>query len=155
VNLRYSYVLVVEDSLDSREMLTEYLQFRGFEVVAASNGLAALDLALAQPPALVLMDLRMPGLTGWETTRRLKAHPDTKDVIVIALTAHALTPDEGIALQAGCDAFFPKPFDIIQIGDVVQAVLERGRAGLPEKTVAGAASTGHRKRRERSSENKQ
>jgi len=124
------YVLVVDDSQDGREMLTEYLQFRGFVVVASPDGQDALTQALASPPAIILMDLQMPGITGWEATRRLKAHPATKDVIVIALTAHAMAPDEGLALQAGCDAFIPKPFDIATVGDVVEAVLKRGRAAL-------------------------
>ena len=87
------YVLVVDDSQDGREMLTEYLQFRGFDVMASSNGEAALTQAFAHPPAIILMDLHMPGITGWEATRRLKAHPATKDVIVVALTAHAMAPD--------------------------------------------------------------
>jgi two-component system cell cycle response regulator DivK len=124
------YVLVVDDSQDGREMLTEYLQFRGFNVIASPDGEAALRQALAQPPAIILMDLQMPGITGWDATRRLKAHPATKDVVVIALTAHAMAPDEGIARQAGCDAFIPKPFDITRVGNVVEAVLTHGRAAL-------------------------
>jgi CheY-like chemotaxis protein len=124
------YVLVVDDSQDGREMLTEYLQFRGFVVIASSDGQEALTQAFSNPPAIILMDLQMPGITGWEATRRLKAHPATKDVVVIALTAHAMAPDEGLALQAGCDAFIPKPFDIASVGDVVEAVLKRGRAAL-------------------------
>jgi CheY-like chemotaxis protein len=125
-----SYVLVVDDSQDGREMLTEYLQFRGFEVMALADGDAALTQALARPPAIVLMDLQMPGMTGWDATRRLKAHPATKEVVVVALTAHALTPEKENARRAGCDGFIPKPFDIIKVGDLVQAVLKHGRAGL-------------------------
>lgn len=125
-----SYVLVVDDSLDGREMLTEYLRFRGFEVIAASNGEAALTKAFAEPPALILMDLQMPGITGWDATRQLKAHRKTRDVIVIALSAHALAPDESIARQAGCDAFVPKPFDLAKLADAVTEVLQRGRPGL-------------------------
>jgi len=97
------YVLVVDDSPDGREMLHEYLTFRGLNVVAVASGEAALTQAFQAPPALILMDLQMPGITGWEATRQLKAHPDTKDVIVIALSAHALAPDERIAREAGCD----------------------------------------------------
>jgi two-component system cell cycle response regulator DivK len=124
------YVLVVDDSQDGREMLTEYLQFRGFNVIASPDGETALTQAFASPPAIILMDLQMPGITGWDATRRLKAHPATKSVVVIALTAHAMAPDEGIARQAGCDAFIPKPFDISRVGDLVEAVLARGRAAL-------------------------
>jgi two-component system cell cycle response regulator DivK len=124
------YVLVVDDSPDGREMLDEYLRFRGFNVVAVDNGEAALTTAFSAPPAIILMDLQMPGITGWDATRQLKAHPATKDVVVVALSAHALSHDEGVARQAGCDAFMPKPFDIIAVGDLVANVLKHGRAGL-------------------------
>src|SRR6266851_4674989 len=113
------YVLVVDDAPDGREMLTEYLTFRGLEVIEVPDGGAALTQARTRRPAVILMDLQMPGLDGWEATRQLKAHPDTKDIIVIAVTAHALTPDEGIARQAGCDAFIAKPFDIRKVGDAI------------------------------------
>src|SRR3954469_21360059 len=111
-------------------MLVEYLQFLGLRTVAVDSGEAALNHAFASRPALILMDLQMPGLTGWDATRQLKAHPATKDVIVIALSAHALAPDEGIARQAGCDAFVAKPFDIVALGKAVTTVVKRGRAGL-------------------------
>jgi two-component system cell cycle response regulator DivK len=124
------YILVVDDSLDGREMLAEYLSFRGLEVVTAGDGETAIQQAQSRRPALILMDLQMPGITGWEATRRLKAHADTKDIIIVALTAHAMTPDEGIARQAGCDAFVPKPFDIKAVGDAVVEVVTRGRPGL-------------------------
>ena len=111
-------------------MLAEYLTFRGFDVMAASYGETALQMVRARRPALILMDLQMPGVGGWEATRQLKAHPDTKDIIIIAVTAHALTRDEGIARQAGCDAFIAKPYDIAGVGDAVGEVLQRGRRGL-------------------------
>jgi two-component system cell cycle response regulator DivK len=124
------YILLVEDDADGREMLAEYLQFRGFKVVAAADGKTWIAHARSRRPALILMDLQMPGMTGWEATRRLKAHPDTKDIIVIAMTAHAMVPDEGVARQAGCDGFIPKPFDITAVGDAISDVVRRGRAGL-------------------------
>jgi two-component system cell cycle response regulator DivK len=124
------YVLVVDDSPDGREMLTEYLIFRGFEVVAVADGESALARVRDRHPALILMDLQMPGLSGWDATRQLKAHPETQDIIVIALTAHAMMRDEGIARQAGCDGFIPKPFDIKSVGNVVTELLARGRAAL-------------------------
>jgi two-component system cell cycle response regulator DivK len=133
VSWRHAYVLVVDDSADSREMLTEYLRVRGFDVVATSNGASALLLAFADPPAVVLMDLRMPHLSGFETTRQLKAHPETKDVVVIALTALTTKTDQVLARAAGCDAFYSKPFDVAQIGDIVQAALERRRVGNLEQ----------------------
>ena len=124
------YILVVDDHPDGREMLAEYLTFRGFEVTGVATGETALTQALERVPALILMDLQMPGIGGWETTRRLRAHPITKDVIVIALTAHALFPDRRIARQAGCDAFVSKPFDILELGNAIADVMRRGRAGL-------------------------
>lgn len=124
------YILLVDDDSDSREMLAEYLTFRGFDVIGARSGETALTHARTRRPALVLMDLQMPGIGGWQATRELKAHPETKDLIVIALTAHVLTPAEAIARQAGCDGFIAKPFDIVAVGDAIAEVMRRGRAGL-------------------------
>jgi two-component system cell cycle response regulator DivK len=125
-------VLIVDDSPDGREMLAEYLTFRGFEVIEAVNGEEALAQARTRHPAVVLMDLQMPGMGGWEATRQLKADPATTDIIVIAVTAHALTPDEAIARQAGCDGFISKPYDIKAVADALGEVLQRGRSGLVE-----------------------
>lgn len=125
-----SYILLVEDHPDSREMLAEYLEFRGFDVIAAADGETGVAQARIRRPAVILMDLQMPGMTGWEATRRLKADAATQDVIVIAMTAHALVPDEKSARQAGCDAFIAKPFDIVAVGNAIAEVIERGRAGL-------------------------
>jgi two-component system cell cycle response regulator DivK len=124
------YILVVDDSSDDREMLAQYLTFRGFFVVEAANGETAIDLVHKRRPAVILMDLQMPGIGGWDATRQIKANPATKDIIVIAVTARALAPEEGIARQAGCDAFIAKPFDITALGDAVGEVLVRGRHGL-------------------------
>jgi CheY-like chemotaxis protein len=125
-------VLIVDDSPDGREMLAEYLTFRGFVVIEAVNGEDALAQARASHPAVVLMDLQMPGIGGWEATRLLKADPTTADIIVIAVTAHALTPDETIARRAGCDGFISKPYDISAVADALGEVLRRGRSGLVE-----------------------
>ena len=111
-------------------MFAQYLTFRGFFVVEAANGETAIDLVHKRRPAVILMDLQMPGIGGWDATRQIKANPATKDIIVIAVTARALAPEEGIARQAGCDAFIAKPFDITALGDAVGEVLVRGRHGL-------------------------
>jgi two-component system cell cycle response regulator DivK len=116
-------VLIVDDSPDGREMLAEYLTFRGFAVLVAANGEEALTQARTHHPAVILMDLQMPGIGGWEATRQLKADPATEDIIVIAVTARAFTPDEAIARQAGCDRFIAKPYDIIAVADAVAAAL--------------------------------
>jgi CheY-like chemotaxis protein len=125
-----SYILVVDDFADGREMVAEYLEFRGFAVRQAHTGGEALQLARVDLPKIILMDLSMPGVDGWEATRQLKADPQTKDVIVIALTAHALAHDEQKARDAGCDAFIPKPFDLSALADGLERVLAGGRRAL-------------------------
>ena len=142
------YILVVDDSSDDREMLAQYLTFRGFFVVEAANGETAIDLVHKRRPAVILMDLQMPGIGGWDATRQIKANPATKDIIVIAVTARALAPEEGIARQAGCDAFIAKPFDITALGDAVGEVLVRGRHGLValDQLNQIQSQTGNRKR---------
>jgi CheY-like chemotaxis protein len=129
------YVLVVDDFADGREMLSEYLSFRGVEVVTAGDGAEAIEIARQRPPAVILMDLSMPGIDGWEATRRLKADGAMHSTIIVAVTAHALAPDEGIARAAGCDAFVAKPYQLTVLGDAVLAMVERGRAAL--KTLDG------------------
>jgi two-component system cell cycle response regulator DivK len=100
-------VLVVDDYQDAREMYAEYLDFSGFRVAEAGNGQEALDKAFALLPDIVLMDLSLPIIDGWEATRRLKADERTKAIPVVALTGHALSQDEGA--RVGCDAFVIKP----------------------------------------------
>jgi CheY-like chemotaxis protein len=119
-------VLVVDDYRDGREMVAEYLAFRGFVVCEASDGIEALELARRLQPEIVLMDLRMPGMDGWEATRRLKRDPKTSHIPVVALTAHALTPEISTARQAGCDAVIAKPCDISVLADALIKMLKAG-----------------------------
>ena len=102
-------VLLVDDYPDAREMYSEYLQFSGFDVVEAANGIEALQSALERTPDIILMDLSLPVMDGWEATRRLKADRRTKGIPVVALTGHALAGISEGAKQAGCDAFVTKP----------------------------------------------
>jgi two-component system cell cycle response regulator DivK len=102
-------VLLVDDYPDAREMYTEYLEFSGFEVVAASNGKEALQRAVDAAPDIILMDLSLPVMDGWEATRRLKADRRTASIPVVALTGHALAGTSEGAKKAGCDAFVTKP----------------------------------------------
>ncbi|MEW5855412.1 MAG: response regulator [Myxococcota bacterium] len=104
-------VLVVDDYEDAVDIITELLTFEGYEPVVARNGAEALDKAYAQVPDLILMDLSLPELDGWEASRRLKADKRTAHVPIIALTAHALTQHAEKARAAGCDAFVTKPCD--------------------------------------------
>ena len=102
-------VLVVDDYPDAREMYSEYLQFSGFDVVEAANGMEALQQAAAAAPDIILMDLSLPVMDGWEATRRLKADRRTANIPVLALTGHALAGISDGARKAGCDAFVTKP----------------------------------------------
>lgn len=102
-------VLVVEDYQDAREMYAAYLQFSGFEVAEAANGVDAVAKTRELLPDIVLMDLALPQMDGWEATRRLKGDPATSHIPIVALTGHALAGHAEGAKQAGCDAFVTKP----------------------------------------------
>jgi two-component system, cell cycle response regulator DivK len=102
-------VLLVDDYPDAREMYTEYLEFSGYEVIGAGNGLEALQRAVDASPDIILMDLSLPVMDGWEATRRLKADQRTASIPVVALTGHALAGISEGAKKAGCDAFVTKP----------------------------------------------
>lgn len=102
-------VLVVDDMVDGREICAEYLSFRGYRVATAADGHEALAKAFELLPQVILMDLSLPGIDGWEATRRLKRDERTRGIPVIALTAHALPSYRDEALAAGCDAVVTKP----------------------------------------------
>src|SRR5918992_774757 len=101
-------VLVVDDYPDAREMYAEYLQYSGFEVIEAGNGIEALGRAADSEPDIILMDLSLPVMDGWEATRRLKADKRTAGIPIVALTGHALAGISDGAKKAGCDAFVTK-----------------------------------------------
>lgn len=121
-------ILLVEDNPMNRDMLTRRLVRRGFDVVTAEDGLQGVDVASRDLPDLVLMDMSLPGIDGWEATRRLKAAESTRGIPVIALTAHAMADDRASALAAGCDDFDTKPVDFARLLDKMQALLA-GRPG--------------------------
>jgi CheY-like chemotaxis protein len=102
-------ILVVDDYQDAREMYAEYLQFSGFRVAEARNGNEAVEQAFALKPDLILMDLSLPGMDGWEATRQLKSDDRTRHIPVVALTGHALAGASEGAKRAGCDSFVTKP----------------------------------------------
>jgi CheY-like chemotaxis protein len=102
-------ILVVDDYEDAREMYAEYLRFCGFRVAEARNGNEALEQVHALMPDLILMDLSLPGIDGWEATRQLKADEKTRHIPVVALTGHALAGASESAKKAGCDSFVTKP----------------------------------------------
>ncbi len=104
-------ILLVEDNELNLDMLSRRLRRKKFEVLVAVDGQAGVEVATAEQPDLILMDMRMPVLDGWEATRRLKASPETRHIPVIALTAHAMAEDRQQALAAGCDDYDTKPVE--------------------------------------------
>jgi len=124
-DVRQALVLVVEDYQDAREMYAAYLQFSGFRVAEATNGFEAIEQALELRPDIILMDLALPKMDGWEATRRLKSDDRTKHIPIVALTGHALAGHAEGARQAGCDAFVTKPC----LPDALVAEIHRMLAG--------------------------
>lgn len=105
-------ILLVEDNELNRDMLSRRLQRRGYDVVIAVDGEEGIDKAVAEAPALILMDMSLPKIDGWEATRRLKGDPRTSEIPIIALTAHAMRGDREKAIDAGCDDYDTKPVDL-------------------------------------------
>jgi CheY-like chemotaxis protein len=116
-------ILLVEDNEMNRDMLSRRLIRNGFEVVIAVNGQEGVDLAVSSKPDLILMDMSLPILDGWEATRQVKANPATKSIPVIALTAHAMVQDKEKALAAGCDDFDTKPVELPRLLEKIKALL--------------------------------
>ena len=118
-------ILYVEDNDDNVYMLRGRLTRAGFEVAVATDGAQGVAMAASEAPDLILMDLSLPVLDGWEATRRLKSAPDTRPIPIIALSAHAMAGHREKALAAGCDEFEPKPVNFQPFIEKIRAVLER------------------------------
>jgi two-component system cell cycle response regulator DivK len=118
-------ILLVEDNEMNRDMLSRRLERRGYEVVIAVDGAEGVDKAGTEAPALILMDMSLPGVDGWDATRRIKAAPATRAIPVIALTAHAMSRDREKAVEAGCDDFDTKPVDLARLLGKIEALLAR------------------------------
>ena len=116
-------ILVVEDNEMNRDMLSRRLERRGYEVIVAVDGEEGVARAKAEVPDLVLMDMSLPILDGWEATRQLKGAPETKSIPIVALTAHAMSGDREKALDAGCDDFDTKPIDLPRLLSKVEGLL--------------------------------
>ena len=118
-------VLYVEDNDDNVYMLKMRLELLGdFEVLTAENGERGYEVAIAERPDIILMDLEMPIVDGWEATRRLKSHPETRDIPVIAFSAHALAGEREKALAAGCDEFETKPIEFERLVATIRRICE-------------------------------
>ena len=117
-------ILLVEDNEMNRDMLSRRLARKGFEVVIAVDGAQAVEMAESETPALILMDMSLPVIDGWEATRRLKAQAVTKATPIIALTAHAMSGDREKCLAAGCDDYDTKPIEFKRLLEKIKAQLE-------------------------------
>ena len=116
-------LLLVEDNEENRDGLSRHLRRKGFEVLVAVDGQQGVEAARTGAPDLILMDMSLPVLDGWEATRQLKAAPETRHIPVIALTAHAMAGDREKALAAGCDEYDTKPVEFARLLGKIQALL--------------------------------
>jgi two-component system cell cycle response regulator DivK len=117
-------ILLVEDNQENREALSRRLQRRGFDVVTAEDGQAAVNLAKTEKPDVVLMDMNMPVLDGWQATQMIKADPESANLPILALTAHAMAGDKEKALQAGCTDYHTKPVDFPRLLEQIEALIK-------------------------------
>jgi two-component system, cell cycle response regulator DivK len=118
-------ILLVEDNELNRDMLSRRLTRKGYEVLMAEDGASGVALALSERPDLILMDISLPVLDGWEATRRIKADPATAAIPVIALTAHAMAGDKQMALSVGCDDYDTKPVELARLLDKMEQLLSQ------------------------------
>jgi two-component system, cell cycle response regulator DivK len=139
-------VLVVEDYQDAREMYAAYLQFSGFEVAEAGNGIEAIEKTQELLPDIVLMDLALPRMDGWEATRRLKNDERTRHIPIVALTGHALAGHAEGARDAGCDAFVTKPCLPDALVAEIKRLLDQHRGKSDNESDAGRAPKSTKKR---------
>ena len=131
-SFRVPRVLLVEDSVESREGLSRYLRRKGYEILLAVDGRQGVEVARAEVPDLILIDLSLPVVDGWEATRQLKAGSVTRGIPVIALTAHAMAGDRERALEAGCDDYDTKPIDFPRLLTKIESLLEKKAHPAPQ-----------------------
>jgi two-component system, cell cycle response regulator DivK len=120
-----SKILLVEDNEENRDMLVRRLTRRGFNLVVATDGQQGVNLALAEIPDLILMDMSLPIIDGWTATRQIKASPSTKHIPIIGLSAHAMAGDREKGLQAGCDDYDTKPVEIARLLEKIDALINQ------------------------------
>jgi CheY-like chemotaxis protein len=125
-------ILIVEDNELNRDMLSRRLQRRGYNILVATDGEQGVELARTSSPDLVLMDMSLPGLDGWEATRLLKADAATVKLPVIALTAHAMSSDREKAMEAGCDDYDTKPVELVRLLGKIENWLNKAGVAIPE-----------------------
>ena len=118
-----SLILIVEDNDMNLDMLSRRLMRKGYEIVSARDGKAGVEMSLSAKPDLILMDMSLPVMDGWQATRAIKANPDTAHIPVVALTAHAMESDREKAIVAGCDDFYTKPIELPGLLDIMSRLL--------------------------------
>ncbi len=123
-------ILLVEDNEMNRDMLSRRLVRKTYEVLVAVDGRESVEVARSEAPDLILMDMSLPVMDGWEATRQLKASPETQAIPIIALTAHAMSGDREKAMEAGCDDYDTKPIELPHLLDKIEALLGKGKAAL-------------------------
>ena len=123
-------ILLVEDNEMNRDMLSRRLQRRGYEVIIAVDGQIGIDMAKSEAPDLILMDMSLPVIDGWEATRTLKSADETRSIPIIALTAHAMSTDREKAIEAGCDDYDTKPIELDRLLAKMDALLKPGGDGI-------------------------
>ncbi len=124
-----SKILLVEDNEMNRDMLSRRLERKGYTVVMATDGESGVEMAYSEAPDLILMDMSLPILDGWEATRRLKSEATTRSIPVIALTAHAMSSDRDKALEAGCNDYDTKPVELPRLLSKIEALLSSSCEG--------------------------
>ncbi len=120
-------ILVVEDSADIRDMAVRHLKRHGYRVTEAEDGEKGVEMAKAEKPDLILMDLNLPTVDGWEAIRLLRSLPNTRGIPIVAITAHTTSGDRDAGYEAGADAFVTKPIDFAALVERIQALLEKAR----------------------------
>ena len=131
-----SRILLVEDNEMNRDMLSRRLQRRGYEVLIAVDGQMGIDMAKANKPDLILMDMSLPVMDGWEATRALKVNASTRNIPVIALTAHAMSTDRDKAIEAGCDDYDTKPIELTRLLGKMEALIPGEKAVVTGEKAA-------------------
>lgn len=121
-------ILIIEDNEENRDALARRLQRRGYDVVMAGDGQQGVEMAKSEKPDLVLMDMNMPVLDGWRASQLVRADPETRELPIIGLTAHALAGDREKALQAGCSDYHTKPVDFPRLLAQIEALIRKGVA---------------------------
>ncbi|MBM4141304.1 MAG: response regulator [Nitrospira sp.] len=117
-------ILIVDDNQDSRELVVKILKNRGYQLIEAIDGEDALEKAMAERPDLILMDISIPKIDGYEVTRRLKSQKEFKNIIIVALTAHAMKGDREKAFEVGCEGYISKPINTRELPDQIKSFLK-------------------------------